>query len=648
MKRNALKTITLLALIGILVIPDLAHAQEVIAKTILGAFDVVGIILSPIALLIMKLMSIVTTLTGIALNYAVFYTIINMKSLFSQVGAIDVAWGVVRDIANMGFIFVLLWASIKLILGTGGDTQRLIVNIIIAAILINFSLFFTKFAIDITNLLALTFYGAIAPDAVVGGADSVLNSGISNGVMDALRINSIWENNGLISDEKVFMVSLLSSVVLLITSFIFVAITVMLVVRFVVLIFVLILSPIAFVSGVLPGLDDVKKQWQNALIGQGFFAPIFFLLMYITLSISKGISASFPGTGYGSVFGATSESGLDPGAIPILINFAVIVAFLLTSLVQAKSWADKAPGGVNKLTKWAMGATGNLTAGTAGWLGRQTVGRGAAALANNQFLKESESKGSMAARLTLAASRKTGSASFDARATSTYENLGEATGVSFGKAGGKGGWTDIKKKKVEEQEKIAKGLGPDDETIRRAEMALEKAKPGAAKAKAQENLDQLKGLEGADLEKRKEALRASNPEIIREGEIDQELTKAKSDLAAATDSGVRINLSNKIAEIERRKEEQKKKADAERAKIDAMEKIDSASKRRKNNYAEFLEKNWLANAEGYGVAAAMKIRKGKSPQQDAVDALKKLQDSGVLGEKPPEENKDPGAQTPKP
>src|SRR3989344_1416303 len=103
-------------------------------------------------------MSLLTGLAGIILNAVIYYTIVDIANNYSRITTINEAWSVIRDLANMSFIFVLLYAAIKTILGTGSDTKNLIVKIIVVAILINFSLFFTKVVIDASNVLAIAFY----------------------------------------------------------------------------------------------------------------------------------------------------------------------------------------------------------------------------------------------------------------------------------------------------------------------------------------------------------------------------------------------------------------------------------------------------------------------------------------------------------
>ena len=91
---------------------------------------------------------------------------------------IPVAWAIVRDLSNIFFILVLLYIAIRMILNIGGsETKKMVTMVIIMALLINFSMFFTEVVIDSTNILALVFYNKLEVDAKVpnpgGGTTTV-------------------------------------------------------------------------------------------------------------------------------------------------------------------------------------------------------------------------------------------------------------------------------------------------------------------------------------------------------------------------------------------------------------------------------------------------------------------------------------------
>src|SRR3989344_3279746 len=457
----------ILILLVVLVAPDFVNAQttpptnlETLTKaTEGGGWGSLLYLLTPVrwvagglgvvAVAILKLASYLTYLSGTVLNYIVQYTVVDMKLHIEEANAVNNAWGVIRDVANMGFIFVLLYAAIQTILGIGSDTKKLIVNIIVVAILINFSLFFTKLVIDASNVLAITFYDAIAPGALSSDA----SIGLSTSLMQPLGVQSIWKIAKSFEGEQLLTIGIMGTIVSLIAAFIFFAVAIMFVIRFVVLIFVLILSPIAFMAFVLPQLKKHADQWKDALIGQAFFAPIYFLLTWIVIVVARGMPTNTD-TWANALTGVAGPNGelLPPPttSIGIVVNFIIIIVLLITSLIIAKEWSGKAGSGVGKLTSWAMGAAGGATLGVAGRAGRYTLGAGAEAFKESKAYKrlEAASPNSRLARLTLAAADKTRTSSFDIRGSRVGGMLSGA-GLEAGQAGGQGGIA-AERKAVEE------------------------------------------------------------------------------------------------------------------------------------------------------------------------------------------------------
>src|SRR5436190_16186970 len=96
-------------LLVLIFLPLISHAG--IGDILSGTFDVVGTVLAPLGYLLMKIMSLFTALGAIVLNASIYYTVVQMAETFTNVTAINIAWAVVRDLANMSFIFVLLYAS---------------------------------------------------------------------------------------------------------------------------------------------------------------------------------------------------------------------------------------------------------------------------------------------------------------------------------------------------------------------------------------------------------------------------------------------------------------------------------------------------------------------------------------------------------
>lgn len=399
----------------------------------------------------LRIVSLFTMIGGLVLNGAIFHTVVNVSQNYENLPAIDEAWRVIRDVANMSFIFVLLYAAINTMIGRAKDTQQLIVKIIVIAVLINFSLFFTKFVIDISNVLSLTFYDAMVPNALQEG---FTGRGLSDAFMKELEIQKLYSNGGAnISFAGIIMTGVMGSIMLLIAAFVFFTVGILFVIRYVVLIMVLILSPIAFIAFILPEAQKYQKQWADALIGQAFFAPIYLMLTWVTLKILGGIndSGAFSiktNVSRGQISGSAnpaatvmenSDNAL--GLFPVFIDYIVVIAFLIFSLVVAKDFAGRVPGGFGKVMSAVTGFAGGATFGLAGWAGRKTLGNMGSRMADDAKLQRSarEDDGLRGAwsRLKLYGAQQARSGTFDMRnATIPTRVIGDAIEGTLGRTPG--------------------------------------------------------------------------------------------------------------------------------------------------------------------------------------------------------------------
>ena len=274
----------------------------------------------------------------------------------------------------------------------------------------------------------------------------------------------------------------MGTVVALIAAFVFFAVAIMFVIRFVVLIFILILSPLAFMGFILPQLNKYKDQWLDALLGQAFFAPIYFMLTWIVIIVSRGLLINTGGDMATAFIGAVGSDGntvTSPplASIELLVNFIIMIVLLIASLTIAKQWADKAGHGVPGLTKWAMGAAGGATLGMVGRGGRNIIGSRAAAMADDENLKKRAAEGNIRARLQLAAASKAAKSSFDLRGTPLSGQL------DAGKAK-KGGFIQDQKDRAKAYEKYKPSKDATDKaseeeakTQRELDQAAERAIP---------------------------------------------------------------------------------------------------------------------------------------------------------------------------
>lgn len=513
---TSLMSVLLLGLV-FLIPSNLVNAEGIVSNMILGTFDFVGVILSPLVIALVQVVSWVTMLSGVVLNASIYYTVIAMSKNIGSLPAINVTWTVIRDVANIGFIFMLLYSSIMTIVGKDKDTKGLIVRMIIAAVLVNFSLFFTKVVIDVMNLLALTFYKAIAPTALLGEAN-FLNAGLSNSIIDALGTQKLWQMYGNIDSSVVLTSSVMTIIVLIVTTFIFSAMAVMFIVRYVALIFVLVLSPIMFLSMVFPGLDVYAKRWRSTLFGQGVFAPVFMLMTWVTVILIQGISKTvFTGMNSESLGNALSSSSFTVGAVPTLVNYVMIIIFLIASFTISKGFADQADSNINKFGKWAMGFAGGAASGAGGFAGRKLVGWPASKIAENATLINATKQSGMAgagARLALYASKKAQSGSFDVRNASVpTASVGDLVRGTLGRTAlGKAiGANDFRTSSIEVGKPLAGQIGisaADEKGYKELEDEKKKRLEGEEKTQKEELKKaetKLKNQNGIDAAKARDA-----------------------------------------------------------------------------------------------------------------------------------------------
>lgn len=550
-----------------------------------------------------------TRISAVALNQSIFYTVVQMSQNYSKLPVIADTWGTVRDLANMAFIFVLLYISIQMILGNS-QNRKLLVNIILAAILVNFSLFFTRVIIDASNLLALTFYTGITGTTDVSKLSDVSNFGVANGFMDVINVTTLWKMPGNPSDIVLAIIGLLGSVLLLICAFVFFAVAIMLVIRYVILILVLILSPLMFVGMILPSFNKYKEKWFDALLGQAFFAPAYFFMTWIALRVSYAIKFALMGSNnpaWSDAFAGTfTEKGGDitsffsANTMNLVVLFAIVITLVVASLVIAKSQAGKAGALANKATAWATGFAGGATFGLAGRAGRATLGRAGQALAESETLKQLAPE-SRAARLALAVGRKTGSSSFDLRSS-----LSDVKGLGAGKPQ-KGGYAQDLKKVIDTEKKTAQSLRPSEFKISQAERELKKSKE-------------------ADVENEAFIKEWSNAKVGKEKELQghrEELAKAQKRGAAPEELDY-IEEKIKDAELEQSEMStiQGYKTFKQKNVQVAVDKLKGAGKERQERYAQNLEKRAgsVFGRDDEKLRAADEIRKGLK-QKSAKDAL---------------------------
>lgn len=564
--------------------------------------------------ILQRISSLFLIISGLLFDKVVQETVINMSSNIgtnSGIGiAIQSAWSSLRDIANMVFIFVLLYTAFNAMFFTGiGNVGRNIVWIIIIALVINFSLFFSKVVIDASNIVSIGFYRALENAGTYTltkngentntPADSYIYTGISGGYMRMLGIHNFWSSNtkNISGGQNILIVGMMTAIFVLIASVILLITSIMFVSRFIILIFIMILSPVAFVMFIIPGMNSKFREWLNALINQSFFAPVFFALTWVVFRL-----------GATKLLNTTDTQGVNwtaivdaPGAaMGLVLNYFIIIGFSIFALVTSKKMASSVA-----LFTTVSSTIGAATIGTAAILGRNTIGRRAKWLADN---KRDEWEKTSGGRAKLWLANKTAERSFDIRALGGTA-AGKAIGLDkalgdLGKAGGKGGFNKAIEDKAERKAKYAKQVY--GQTAEETKKAKELEMPYLEAKVAEEN--RIKEERRKELEKAKREREEYIEKNINRSNLDklennrQEMIKELSRIEKSEGKNSPEykrqyneieNINNKIGREKDKLKEARINIEKNQEYIELNKKIEMAERKAK----ETEEKNWFDKVE---------------------------------------------------
>lgn len=403
---------------------------------------------------------------------------------------IDSTWIIVRDFSNMIFIFILLYTGIMTMFGAA-DWRKVVLQVVFIALLINFSLFFTKVVIDAGNILAVGVLSSINP----GGS-------VSEGLARALQPQYFLAVAGGLEDTlNATIVFLVATVVSGYAAYIFFKIGLLFAGRLIAFWFLMIVSPFAFISTALPK-GNKFHDWLDTLLGQAFVAPVFLFFVYIimmVISSGNGILGGFTLTG--SWFKA-------------LIGPVIVATLLVLALQKALEFAEEMAGSFGKLGSGMVSAAMGLAiSGGAGIVRSQIGGEAAYRLKKGlrtpeelEKMKPEEREKYEKARARLQSITRM---SFDPRNIGGKDSIfgekvggGIAKGISafgLGKGGGAGGVE--KGAKTQQEKDLAEAKGAEMSIFEESAMRARAAKEIETQKKAAEATAKLaeaaKGLTAA-------------------------------------------------------------------------------------------------------------------------------------------------------
>ena len=227
---------------------------------------------------------------GIDALYGLIQGLLDVKPLEMKGDSpIYQVWSYMRNIANICFIIFLLVIIYSQITGYGINNygvKKSLPRLIVTAMVVNFSFLFCAIAVDISNIL-----GNGLKDLLAGIAESAISSGAVDGSKTATGFYSLFNTvaaGGLgLALSFTFPggpLGLLLALIPLIIGGIISVIVGLLVLglRQALVIFLVSISPIAFVLYILPNTEKHFQKWKKTFSQMLFFYPMFSMLFGVS------------------------------------------------------------------------------------------------------------------------------------------------------------------------------------------------------------------------------------------------------------------------------------------------------------------------------------------------------------------------------
>lgn len=596
-------------------------------------------LIKQIAILFLALAAFFAGVAGYLFNEIVYITVFQFGNIIGNNPGILAAWGVLRDIGNIILLFGFIFMGISTILSLPNNeftAKRALPLLIIFAILMNFSLFAAEAIIDTSNAIGTTFYkqanvAQCPPEMDYKKCATEL--GIAGSIFRTSGISSIFSfsETALPKNDTAALVQVLFlSLFAMVAAFVFFAAVFLFITRAVVLAFLMAVSPIGFAGMAVPPLHEFASKWWKGILSQAFFAPVYILMVLISIKLMEGVSASLNPGGDGVVTLASAISASGTSNVAMVIIYMLVIGFMLASTIVAKQMGA---AGADRATKFA----GAASFGGVAWVGRRTVGRslynGATALRGTKF-----GQTNTVGKFLVSSFDKGSKGSFDV-GRGILGGIAKSQHLDIGTAQ-KGGYAGIVHAEEEKRKEFAKKLTATKED--------KKVKEGLTTTK---NLlqDELRDAE-ADLAAQVVVNEATlKPTRDALAQKYTQLQQARESGDAARAAILEQQFENDTKAFELQKEAAEKKLDPAKAKIaEAKRYINQTEGQLKSNaqepqrrYAESLHNDpknpldWWSYAGGVGshsdhhAAEAILKDLDKNENQKVVDAISAL--GGKLG-----------------
>ena len=348
-----------------------------------------------------------------------------------DLAAVKIGWQVVLGFTNLGFVLAIIIIAFATIFRMQSYAMKQVLwKLIVAALLVNFSLVIAGAFISVSNTVSDTMI-----KAAIGEKGSNLSNALA-GAVNPQKFAKVGDPGAGDKEAGFFMKKLgelfnfIAGLVFIIIFslliiFVFAALFVMLLARAIILVFLLVLSPVVWLLWIFPATASHWQKWWSEFIRWNFFTPVVFFFIYLAIATAgcmnpngncpiKNSKGTFQGETLSSITEAQKErdsaarvfeetniaagvtgAGVKGGEVgkaeegffAHIANLFVVLSLLFGSLIVANKFGIAGGAMGVKLAqgagKWMGGAVGKA----GGWAGRKTYEKTAGRVMGSEKVK---------------------------------------------------------------------------------------------------------------------------------------------------------------------------------------------------------------------------------------------------------------------
>ncbi len=196
-------------------------------------------------------------------------------------------WIMVRDTLNMVFILILLFAAFCTVFQVDKwNLKKVWLNILINALLVNFSFPIARFFIDVSNVAMYYFLNNMFTGTGQGSGSSIMASFGSVSQLSEILIPNTYAEAEVTYIIAAIVFTFIFGITILVLAALFV-------IRLIALVMIVMFSPIGFVGNIFPAMNKFASDWWTNLFKYAFFGPVMVFMMMVSLKIMASIPDSF-------------------------------------------------------------------------------------------------------------------------------------------------------------------------------------------------------------------------------------------------------------------------------------------------------------------------------------------------------------------